>query len=82
MDATTNQLHCTAATAKIKSTIQNMKTLNRRIAQIYAPESICSESFLEIIIKVSLAEFTFSNISCFQHILLNTFRRMRLNYVL
>ena len=41
MDATTNQLHYTAATDKIKSTIQNMKTSIRRIAQIYAPDTLC-----------------------------------------
>ena len=46
MDATTNQLHYTAATAKIKSTIQNMKTSIRRIAQIYAPDTLCLGLFL------------------------------------
>ena len=35
-------------------------------------KNICSKNFV--------AEFIFSKISCFQHILLNTFRRMRLNY--
>ena len=46
MDATTNQLHYTAATAKIKSTIQNLKTSIRRIAQIYAPDTLCLGLFL------------------------------------
>ena len=36
------------------------------------------ESFLEIIIKASVADFIFSKIPCFQHILLNKYRRMRL----
>ena len=33
-----------------------------------------------IIMKVSLMEFTFCKNPCFQHILMNNFRRMRLNY--
>ena len=43
-------------------------------------KNICSENFLLIIIKVSVAESIFSRISCFQHIFLNTLRRMHLNY--
>ena len=33
-----------------------------------------------IIMKVSVMEFTFCNNPCFQHILMNNFRRMRLKY--
>ena len=40
-------------------------------------QDICSEV---VCIEASLAEFIFSNNPCFQHILLNTFRRMHLNY--
>ena len=40
-------------------------------------KKICSKIFLQIIINTSVAEFIFSKIACFQHILVNTFR---LNY--
>ena len=43
-------------------------------------KNICSKNFLQITIKVSVAEFIFSKISCIQHILLNSFRLMRLIY--
>ena len=43
-------------------------------------KNICSENFLHIIIKVPVAEFIFKKISCCQHILLNTFRWILLNY--
>ena len=45
-----------------------------------ARENIHSEIFLQIIFIASVAEFTFSKISCFHHVLLNTFRQMRLKY--
>ena len=35
---------------------------------------------MQIIIKVSVAEFIFSKISCFQHIFLNTSKRIHSNY--
>ena len=43
-------------------------------------KNICSENFLQIIIKASVAECIFSKISCFRHILMNTLKRMRLKY--
>ena len=43
-------------------------------------KNICSENFLQLIIKVSAVDFTSSKISYFQYILLSTFRRMHLNY--
>ena len=43
-------------------------------------KNICSGNFLQIIIKASVAEFIFNKISCFRHILMNTFKRMRLKY--
>ena len=43
-------------------------------------KNICSEEVLQNIIKASAADFIFSKILCFQHILLNTFRRMGLKY--
>ena len=43
-------------------------------------KNICSEYFLQIIIKVFVAEFILSKIPRFTHILLNTFRRVRLYY--
>ena len=43
-------------------------------------KNICSENFTQIIIKSSVAALILSKIPCFQHILMNTFRRMRLNY--
>ena len=46
--------------------------------------SCCSqeflENFLEIIIKPCVADFIFSRTPCFRHILLNTFRRIRLKH--
>ena len=39
-----------------------------------ALKNFCSEIFLRIVIKASVAEFISSNILCFQYILLNTFR--------
>ena len=45
-----------------------------------ALKNIFSENFLQIIINASLTEFIFSKIPYIQHILMNTFRRMRLNY--
>ena len=41
-------------------------------------KNICSEIFLQTIIKGSVAEFIFNKIPCFQHIFQNTFRQMRL----
>ena len=40
-------------------------------------QDICSEV---VCIEASLAEFIFSNNPCFLHILLNTFKRMHMNY--
>ena len=46
--------------------------------------NFCSQNFLQIIIKASVANLIFSEIPCFQHLMLltsivmNTFRRMRL----
>ena len=48
---------------------------------MYLSGAVLKILVLQIIIKASLAEFIFSKIPCFQHIfLLNTFRRMCLNY--
>ena len=41
-----------------------------------ALKNICSEMFMQIIINESVAELISSKISYFQHILLNTFRRI------
>ena len=43
-------------------------------------KNICLENSLQIVIKTSMAEFIFSKVSCFQHILLKTFRRMPVKY--
>ena len=43
-------------------------------------KNIRSKNFLQITIKVSVAEFIFSKISCIQHILLNTVRLMRKSF--
>ena len=43
-------------------------------------QNVCPENFLEIIIKAFLAEFIFSKILYFQHVIMNTFRQMCLNY--
>ena len=42
--------------------------------------NICSENVLQTIINGYVEEFIFSKIPCFQHILMNTFRWMRLNH--
>ena len=41
---------------------------------------ICSERFLQIIIKTSVVDRIFSNIPSFQHIVLDNFTQMRLKY--
>ena len=43
-------------------------------------KNFCSGKFLQTIIKVFVADFVFSKIPCVEHILLNTFRRMRLKH--
>ena len=43
-------------------------------------KNICHENILKIVIKASTMDFIFSKIPYFQHILLNTFRRMSLKY--
>ena len=45
-----------------------------------ALKNTSSATVLQIIIRGSFAEFIFINVPCFQHVLLNTFRRMRLKY--
>ena len=45
-----------------------------------ALKNICSEMFLQTMIKGSVTELIFSKIPCFQHILLDTFRQMRLKH--
>ena len=46
-----------------------------------ALKNICLAIFLQIVIKESVAEFVFIKTPYFQHILLNTFKRMHLKYV-
>ena len=43
-------------------------------------KKICSENFLQIYIKTSMAKFILSKVPCFRHILLNIFRRRGLKY--
>ena len=43
-------------------------------------DNIFSENFLETIIRISVVIFIFIEIPSSRHILLNTFRRMRLKY--
>ena len=45
-------------------------------------KNICSKDILQIIVKESVVESIFSKILCFEHILLNTFRWMRLKIAL
>ena len=45
-----------------------------------AVQNFCSANFLPIIITSSVVEFILSKIPCFPHILMDTFRRMRLKY--
>ena len=44
---------------------------------MYLPDgflkNIFSRNFLQVVIKTLVAEFTFSKLPCFQHILVNTF---------
>ena len=42
-------------------------------------KNICSGNVLKII-KVSVSEYICNEAPCFQHILLNTFRRMRMKH--
>ena len=39
-----------------------------------------SENVLQVIIKASVTDFIFSKTPCFQHILLNSFKRHHLKY--
>ena len=43
-------------------------------------KNICSENFPQFIIKASTAEFIFSKVKCFQHILLNAYSRVHLKH--
>ena len=43
-------------------------------------KNICPQSFLQIIINAFVAEFTFSRILHLQQILMNTYKRIPLNY--
>ena len=53
---------------------------NRPLFHLAALKNFWSENFLEIIIKPCVADFIFSRTPCFRHILLNTFRRIRLKH--
>ena len=60
--------------------IRPLKQLSKKYLFVAVFKNFCSEKFLQIIIKASVEDFIFSKIPCFQHILLNAFRRMLLNY--
>ena len=60
--------------------IRPLKQLSKKYLFVAVFKNFCSEKFLQIIIKASVEDFIFSKIPCFQHILLNAFRRMRLKY--
>ena len=42
--------------------------------------NVCLENFLQINTEASVVEFIFRKTPCFQHILMNNFRQMRLKY--
>ena len=54
-------------------------SVNKVSVQWYSQEYLLGK-FLQIVIKVFVAEFIFSKILCFQNILLNTFRLVTLSY--
>ena len=43
-------------------------------------KNFCSENFLQIIIQTFVVDFSFSKTPCFQHVVLGSFRQMRLQY--
>ena len=43
-------------------------------------KNVASKKFLQIITEAFVAEFNFSRIPCFRHVLLNTFERIPLKY--
>ena len=57
----------------------SLKQLSKVLVQWYSQEYLFGK-FLQIIIKVFVTEFIFSEILCFQNILLNTFRLVTLSY--
>ena len=57
------------------SKIDNKKNLSSGVLK-----NICSDKVLQVIINAPAVLFTFSILLCFQRILLNTFRQMRLNH--
>ena len=58
-----------------------VQVINRQLkelSKVSVHQNFCSDNFLQVISKPSVADFILSKISCFQYILLNTFRRIRL----
>ena len=64
------------STVSIWSLCHNLtiKTTIKRLRPVPLLKNICSEHFLQIIIKLSVAQCIYNKISCFQYILLNNFR--------
>ena len=62
-----------------QSIIRPLKQLPK-VSPVSLSRIFVRKFFLEIIIKVSVTEFVLSKIPLFQHILMNTFRRIRLKY--
>ena len=61
------------------STSRPLKQLSKVSVRCCSQEYLFG-NFLQIIVKGSVADFKFIKIPCFQHILLNTFRWMRLKH--
>ena len=66
-------------TFKVEVINRSLKQLSKVSVRCRSQEYL-SGKFLKIIVKGFVAGFICSKILCFQHILINTFRRMRLNY--
>ena len=57
---------------EVQAISRQLKQLSKVLSGAIS-KNISSKYFLQIIIKVSVAEFIFSKIPCFNHILLKTF---------
>ena len=64
---------------KTKSAIKRTNKV-RAVLKNICPKNFQHYHYRKVIISASVAEFIFSKIPCFQHILTNTSRRMRLNH--